>query len=89
MDWAAGPVHEDSIDTRSCLSRVSTTAGSRRWREVETCNSPLVPPERSGASCVAYGDSLWLYAGYGGGGRLDDLWRFDLTRRVWSRVEQP
>ncbi|CAD7945856.1 unnamed protein product [Amoebophrya sp. A25] len=52
-----------------------------------TSGGPLRPPERSGASCVPYGKYLWLFAGYGGGGgRLDDIWRFDLGKRRWSKV---
>ncbi|CAD7953611.1 unnamed protein product, partial [Amoebophrya sp. A120] len=46
------------------------------------------PVERSGASGVVYGRYLWLYGGYNGsrGGRLDDLFRFDLEKRRWQRI---
>ena len=43
--------------------------------------------ERSGASLVSYHGYLWLAFGYGGGGRLDDLHRFDLKKRVWQKIE--
>eukprot|EP00930_Biecheleria_cincta_P013394 TRINITY_DN11964_c0_g1_i1.p1 TRINITY_DN11964_c0_g1~~TRINITY_DN11964_c0_g1_i1.p1 ORF type:complete len:509 (+),score=49.41 TRINITY_DN11964_c0_g1_i1:181-1707(+) len=76
---AAGPLPSDvpDVDSRS--------APLRRWREVEL-SSPCRPGERSGASGVVYKDGLYVFGGYGGSGRLDDIYRFDFTSRCWAQV---
>mmetsp|Transcript_8640 Transcript_8640/g.14792 ORF Transcript_8640/g.14792 Transcript_8640/m.14792 type:complete len:517 (-) Transcript_8640:83-1633(-) len=79
---AAGPVGGPectNLDSRD-------TATLRRWREVDL-NSPVQPLERSGASSVIYQDALYVFGGYGGGGRLDDICRFDFPSRCWTSVE--
>ena len=99
MDWAAGPTDFEELETRSCVSTRTASGNPRRWREVEYLPGPpseprcspsrsslVLPPERSGASCVVYKNALWLYAGYAGEGRLDDLWRFDVRKRNWKRI---
>eukprot|EP00929_Paragymnodinium_shiwhaense_P010216 TRINITY_DN114758_c0_g1_i1.p1 TRINITY_DN114758_c0_g1~~TRINITY_DN114758_c0_g1_i1.p1 ORF type:complete len:515 (-),score=108.81 TRINITY_DN114758_c0_g1_i1:25-1569(-) len=80
---AAGPALAEAsdLDTHN-----SPSAPPRRWREVEL-NSPVKPAERSGASSVIYQDTLYVFGGYGGGGRLDDICRFDFPSRCWHRVE--
>merc|ERR1719331_2208301 len=82
---AAGPAPavDDDIDSRMdsiCM------AMPRRWREVET-SSPVKPGERSGASSVTYQDGLYIFGGYGGSGRLEDIFRFDFPTRCWGKVE--
>jgi hypothetical protein len=34
------------------------------------------PGDRSGAASVVYGDALYIFGGYGGNGRLDNLYKF-------------
>eukprot|EP00928_Gymnodinium_smaydae_P078413 TRINITY_DN6234_c0_g1_i1.p1 TRINITY_DN6234_c0_g1~~TRINITY_DN6234_c0_g1_i1.p1 ORF type:complete len:514 (+),score=105.11 TRINITY_DN6234_c0_g1_i1:148-1689(+) len=81
---AAGPAvaETDAVDLRSDLGAVPL----RRWREVEL-NSPVKPGERSGASSVIYQDALYVFGGYGGSGRLDDIYRFDFPGRCWTRID--
>jgi len=77
---AAGPLPAESHDVDSRV-----VAPLRRWREVEL-NSPCRPGERSGASGVVYQDALYVFGGYGGSGRLDDIFRFDFPTKCWTQV---
>lgn len=88
--FAAGPALAEG-DPADC----HRTAGSeqhvvpatlRRWREVELTTG-VKPGERSGASSVIYQDALYVFGGYGGSGRLDDIFRFDFPARCWQRLD--
>jgi len=83
---AAGPVPPSGDGLTNLDSRDHSCVPLRRWREVEL-NSPVLPSERSGASSVIYQDTLYVFGGYGGGGRLDDICRFDFPAKCWQRVE--
>mmetsp|Transcript_127999 Transcript_127999/g.362299 ORF Transcript_127999/g.362299 Transcript_127999/m.362299 type:complete len:518 (-) Transcript_127999:185-1738(-) len=82
---AAGPalVEVEGADSRTDSGTVTPL---RRWREVEL-SSREKPGERSGASSVIYQDALYVFGGYGGSGRLDDIYRFDFPSRCWHRLE--
>nr|PIL96114.1 leucine zipper-like transcriptional regulator [Toxoplasma gondii COUG] len=58
----------------------------RRWRPVQ-CVGDERPERRSGAASVVYGDCLYLFGGYGGHARLDDLCKFDFVQRRWTKVK--
>ncbi|KAF4744108.1 Leucine-zipper-like transcriptional regulator 1, partial [Perkinsus olseni] len=62
----------------------------RRWRPVQygcTAEKAMeLPGDRSGAASVVYNDALYVLGGYGGSGRLDDLFKFDFNTRLWSQV---
>jgi N-acetylneuraminic acid mutarotase len=82
---AAGPIGLNS-EVTDLDSRVTENYSPlRRWREVEL-TTHVTPSERSGASSVIYQDNLYIFGGYGGGGRLDDICRFDFTLKCWERV---
>eukprot|EP00743_Colponemidia_sp_Colp-15_P003169 GILK01003422.1.p1 GENE.GILK01003422.1~~GILK01003422.1.p1 ORF type:complete len:516 (-),score=43.59 GILK01003422.1:325-1872(-) len=59
---------------------------SRRWRQIHALNSKETPGPRSGAASVVYGKSLYIFGGYGGSGRLDDLFEFCFEERSWYRL---
>lgn len=82
---AAGPAlaEVEGVDSRQDHGTVTPL---RRWREVEL-NSTVKPGERSGASSVIYQDALYVFGGYGGSGRLDDIFRFDFPSRCWTRLD--
>lgn len=65
----------------------SSRAVVRRWRPVQYgCTSEKameLPGDRSGAASVVYNDALYVLGGYGGSGRLDDLFKFDFNTRLW------
>lgn len=81
---AAGPALAE-IDPTDGQNN-GTVTPLRRWREVEL-NSSAKPGERSGASSVIYQDALYVFGGYGGSGRLDDIYRFDFPLRCWTRLD--
>merc|ERR1719265_969012 len=83
---AAGPESGDGLVDLDSRTDANALASLRRWREVDQ-NSPVKPGERSGASSVTYQDALYIFGGYGGSGRLEDIFRFDFTSRCWSKVE--
>lgn len=82
---AAGPALAEG-EGQDCRSDVGNASSIRRWREVELSSS-IKPGERSGASSVIYQDALYVFGGYGGSGRLDDIYRFDFPDRCWSRLD--
>lgn len=63
----------------------SGTGVRPRWRAVE-CAGFERPERRSGAASVVYRDCLYLFGGYGGHSRLDDLCKFDFVQRRWFKV---
>jgi len=81
---AAGPA--PSMATQDPDGRQGLVPPLRRWREVELTSS-VKPGERSGASSVVYKDALYIFGGYGGSGRLDDIFRFDFLSKSWSQVQ--
>merc|ERR1719253_1313591 len=87
MDVAAGPMVDSlaagpSPGADACVEHTP----ARRWREVEQ-TTDVKPGERSGAASVMYQDSLYVFGGYGGSGRLDDIFQYDFHKRCWSKVE--
>uniref|UniRef100_A0A0G4HFZ4 Uncharacterized protein n=1 Tax=Chromera velia CCMP2878 TaxID=1169474 RepID=A0A0G4HFZ4_9ALVE len=52
----------------------------RRWKKLEVQGDGELPGERSGAASVVYKDAIYVFGGYGGAGRLDDLFRYDIGR---------
>lgn len=57
----------------------------RRWSQVNSSGSS--PSPRSGAASVIVDAHMYIFGGYGGGGRLDDFHCFDLDNTRWSCVE--
>lgn len=58
---------------------------SATWRAV-SASSSLRPGPRSGAASVVFEDSLYVFGGYGGNGRLDDLWAFSFVENAWKEL---
>jgi len=82
---AAGPAPSELEGVDSDMHS-GTQMPLRRWREVEQENT-VKPGERSGASSVIYQGSLYVFGGYGGSGRLDDIYRFDFASHCWTRLD--
>jgi N-acetylneuraminic acid mutarotase len=47
----------------------------------------VTPEPRSAHGAAVYGDKLWIFAGYDGNARLNDMWTIPLTVRVVLQVE--
>lgn len=49
-----------------------------------------LPPARSAHASAVASDSLWVFGGFDGHKRLNDMWRISLTGplRHWQRVQQ-
>lgn len=58
----------------------------RSWRAL-TVKGGARPGKRSGAASVMVGNRLYIFGGYGGSGRLDDFFVFDLDDRTWTQIE--
>lgn len=59
------------------------------WSTVyEGKNSNDDPEGRSNLAMVAEGQNLWIFGGTNGQKTLDDMWKFDLTAKKWTKVEQ-
>lgn len=80
----AGPEAALAAVTAVEVSEERTRSG---WREVSSARSRKHPHRRSGAASVVVGDSLYLFGGYGGDGRLDDSWMYNWEKRTWKRLE--
>ena len=76
---------------KPCQADPSAAAGqpivqSLKWRQLISENGPR-PGPRSGAASVVYNDSLYILGGYGGNGRLDDLWQYNFCEGQWHRLD--
>lgn len=58
----------------------------QKWRQI-VCDNGARPGPRSGAASVVYKDSLYIFGGYGGNGRLDDLWEYRFLDKQWHKLE--
>lgn len=57
------------------------------WSTVfEIKDSKDEPEGRSNLAMVSEGQNLWIFGGTNGQKTLDDLWKFDLTAKKWSKV---
>lgn len=59
---------------------------ARSWRQL-ACKGGQIPGKRSGAASVMVGTRLYIFGGYGGSGRLDDFYCYDLDEKTWQRIE--
>ena len=53
--------------------------------------SGSLPVPRAAHSAVVYDHKLWIFAGYDGNARLNDMWTIQLnsqTQKLWVEVEQ-
>ena len=57
----------------------------QRWRQIISENGPR-PDPRSGAASVVHENSLYIFGGYGGNGRLDDLWEYRFFEEQWQKL---
>ena len=64
-----------------------TTSQWINWEERITGN---LPPARSAHGVAVYDNYLWIFAGYDGHARLNDMWRINLTspQPQWEQIEQ-
>lgn len=75
---------------QSCQPDPSPAAGhpliqSLKWRQLISENGSR-PGPRSGTASVVYQDCLYILGGYGGNGRLDDLWQYNFLEGQWHRL---
>ncbi|XP_073948771.1 leucine zipper like transcription regulator 1 [Choristoneura fumiferana] len=61
---------------------------SAQWVQWKFMGQEPVP--RSAHGAAVYDDKLWIFAGYDGNARLNDMWTINLVGEVrqWERVEQ-
>lgn len=72
-------------DSSAAAGAPLTHRPSVTWKALDP-RSPLRPGPRSGAASVVFEDSLYVFGGYGGSGRLDDLWAFSFTENAWKEL---
>jgi len=63
---------------------------SSQWLEWKDVITGPLPPARSAHGAIVYDNKLWIFAGYDGHARLNDLWMIDLTdvHPHWIQVNQ-
>ena len=61
-----------------------------QWINWEDRITGTLPPARSAHGAAVYNDCLWIFAGYDGHTRLNDMWAIDLTSSnpQWEEIEQ-
>ncbi len=61
-----------------------------QWINWEDRITGELPPARSAHGVAVYDNFLWIFAGYDGHTRLNDMWRIDLTssQPCWEQIEQ-
>ncbi|CEQ40571.1 SPOSA6832_02191 [Sporobolomyces salmonicolor] len=60
--------------------------GQPRWSFVEYAPGAVVPPPRTGHTCVTYGDALYIFGGTDGQYHYNDTWCFDLQTSTWTEL---
>ncbi|CAG2176715.1 unnamed protein product, partial [Oppiella nova] len=85
-----GDIHSNSnLTNRNDLYEYRFTSG--HWTECKF-ESKTMPVPRSAHGCAVYDQKLWIFAGYDGNARLNDMWTVPLTGdhrdRVWEEVQQ-
>lgn len=66
---------------------------SGQWHQWNTESSPMSPGPRAAHGAVVYDHRLWIFAGYDGNARLNDMWTIQLNAgqhspKVWTEIEQ-
>lgn len=61
-----------------------------QWIDWSDKITGTLPPARSAHGAAVFKNKLWIYAGYDGNARLDDMWVIDLTSSSpqWEQVDQ-
>ena len=71
-----------------CAEAVPSSAWPDRSRFWKRLNAKgRTPGRRSGAASVMVGTKLYIFGGYGGNGRLDDFFCYDLEQKSWTKIE--
>ncbi|GAA5906771.1 hypothetical protein JCM6882_003297 [Rhodosporidiobolus microsporus] len=60
--------------------------GQPRWSFVDYAPGQVVPPPRTGHTCVTHGDSLYIFGGTDGSYHYNDTWQYDLTTGQWTEL---
>lgn len=61
-----------------------------QWIDWEDKISGTLPPARSAHGAAVYNNCLWIFAGYDGHMRLNDMWAIDLlaSQPQWEQIDQ-
>ena len=61
-----------------------------QWINWEDRITGDLPPARSAHGVAVYNNCLWIFAGYDGHTRLNDMWKIDLTssQPSWEQIQQ-
>ncbi|BGP39376.1 hypothetical protein JCM10449v2_003314 [Rhodotorula kratochvilovae] len=60
--------------------------GQPSWSFVEYRPGQVVPPPRTGHTCVTHGDSLYIFGGTDGQYHYNDTWQYDLSSGEWTEL---
>ena len=47
-----------------------------------------MPVARSAHGAAVYDNKMWIYAGYDGNSRLNDMWTLNLTVSKWKSIKK-
>jgi N-acetylneuraminic acid mutarotase len=62
---------------------------TKAWTELEAADGSSPPSPRSYHAATAVGETMYVFGGAGGEGRLADLHAFDMRTRRWSALPAP
>ncbi|GAA5994562.1 uncharacterized protein JCM10292_002138 [Rhodotorula paludigena] len=60
--------------------------GQPSWSFVEYRPGQVVPPPRTGHTCVTHGDCLYIFGGTDGQYHYNDTWQYDLASGQWTEL---
>jgi leucine-zipper-like transcriptional regulator 1 len=83
-----GDIHSNSnLTNKNDLFEYKFQNG--QWIEWKSIAGPR-PVPRSAHGAAVYDNKLWIYAGYDGNARLNDMWTISLTgeNRQWEEIQQ-
>lgn len=84
-----GDIHSNSnLTNKNDLFEYKFQNGT--WVEWKFAVAGRTPVPRSAHGAAVYDNKLWIYAGYDGNARLNDMWVIPLTgeNRQWEEIEQ-
>lgn len=56
------------------------------WLKINFHNQGYQPSCRTDHSCVGFGSSIYVFGGFDGKSRFNDLWRYKIDTNFWEEV---
>jgi N-acetylneuraminic acid mutarotase len=76
---------DGSAETRAAGEPMSHFSSTQKWKQLSG-EGEFRPGPRSGAASAVHESCLYIFGGYGGNGRLDDLCEYNFNDQRWRKL---